>query len=643
MIKLNAAYTAKEIIKTISKYNYVSFDVFDTLIRRAFASPKDLFIRVAEDFSLNNKIKIDPIRFQRDRIFAAGRAREFSKNNGFEETTLEEIYSFFPDSYKDLCDDLKALEIQREYECCIANPEIKKVFDWCIANKKTVFIISDMYLSKNVIEKILLNCGYKGYKELYVSSDVKLKKRTGRLYNYFIKKENLKCDSVIHIGDNFLIDYIYARKNKLNSLYISKDVNRSIFCSSSGLKKENLAEYKKFRTIIENNIDLNWNIYYRYGFEAIGMLLYGFCSWLHEELLKQKCDKVFFLSRDGYLMQKAYNMMFADNCIENDYLYVSRKSLTAPQFCFNPTLSNVFEGESSHHYWNFEEICTILNIDSQEHYCKWMECGLDNSSVFLKKQLLSDDRINSFFETVKNDLISSSKQKYEIVKKYFEQKSFVGNVAIVDIGWAGTIQKCIQCFTEKDEKINIFGYYMGLKEKTVTGKNAVAFIPDTEKPSLFCSQLFEYPFTKCEGSTLSYECGISGEVSPILSAYEFKDKFDYEYTKCIQEGALDFIKLVLRGYSVKKIDYLIAYNNFKSIAKCPSMEQVAVLGNLAHVNRDIESKLAAPQSLFFYLKNFKKLKYDFSLSGWKVGFLKKIFKISLPYYKILTFVRRLLS
>ena len=44
--------------------------------------------------------------------------------------------------------------------------------------------------------------------------------------------------------------------------------------------------------------------------------------------------------------------------------------------------------------------------------------------------------------------------------------------------------------------------------------------------------------------------------------------------------------------------------------------------------------LAKPKSIFYYIVKPRMLKTDFALSEWKIGFLKRLLKIKLPYFKI---------
>ncbi len=50
MINFSKSYTADQIINAVSEYDSVSFDIFDTLIKRSVAVPCDVFLRTAKDY-----------------------------------------------------------------------------------------------------------------------------------------------------------------------------------------------------------------------------------------------------------------------------------------------------------------------------------------------------------------------------------------------------------------------------------------------------------------------------------------------------------------------------------------------------------------------------------------------------------------
>ena len=66
------------------------------------------------------------------------------------------------------------------------------------------------------------------------------------------------------------------------------------------------------------------------GYEVLGPMLWGFTHWQHEELESMHIEKVFFLSREGALLQRAYQTLFPNSNVKQTYLYVSRQALQVP-------------------------------------------------------------------------------------------------------------------------------------------------------------------------------------------------------------------------------------------------------------------------------------------------------------------------
>ena len=59
--------------------------------------------------------------------------------------------------------------------------------------------------------------------------------------------------------------------------------------------------------------------YYSFGFTRFGPFLYGFVRWLNKELLKKGYDRIFFFSRDGYMMKKAFEII-NDGSVAAEYV-----------------------------------------------------------------------------------------------------------------------------------------------------------------------------------------------------------------------------------------------------------------------------------------------------------------------------------
>lgn len=212
----------RNVDKIINNYSVISFDLFDTLIRRQVDNPEDIFYLVGYDL-FKNKEKAK--EFQNDRILAEQEARKKYSN---QEINLNQIYSCMDGKKYDICLS-KQLEIDCELKMIKPIQKMIESFEYAKKQDKKVYLISDMYLPTEVIEKMLIKCNIKEYKKLYVSCDYNCNKLTGKLFKLVIKENKIDVNEMIHFGDSIKADcmgakkagikyHLIHRKNRLNRI-----------------------------------------------------------------------------------------------------------------------------------------------------------------------------------------------------------------------------------------------------------------------------------------------------------------------------------------------------------------------------------------------------------------------------------------
>lgn len=209
------AQKEEKILERIAGKAIVSFDVFDTAVKRDVAEPKDVFALVEAKL----QVEADPCgkQFYELRIEAEHIARQ--ANHG-QEVTLEEIYRQIPISNEQRI-KLMQLECQMEIEVSKPNIPIKHVYDTCVQQGQKVLFISDMYLSTEVIWQILRKNGYDTGR-LYVSCEVGRTKREGGLFTYVREAEGLAADGWIHMGDAIPGDFLSPKRLGIESILIDR-------------------------------------------------------------------------------------------------------------------------------------------------------------------------------------------------------------------------------------------------------------------------------------------------------------------------------------------------------------------------------------------------------------------------------------
>ena len=145
---MNQKNKLKNIYSKIDKVDYVSFDMFDTLVKRDCINPTDIFSIVELKYNKENKKKIK--NFEVERKIAEKKART-KLSFKFEDINLEEIYEFMPFTNVEK-EKLKQLEISTEFEYCKQNKYIYEIYKYCKLKRKKIICTSNMYLSNSILK-----------------------------------------------------------------------------------------------------------------------------------------------------------------------------------------------------------------------------------------------------------------------------------------------------------------------------------------------------------------------------------------------------------------------------------------------------------------------------------------------------------
>ena len=637
------------IYSIIDKVEYVSFDIFDTLIKRNVRQPEDVFSLVEEVYNDKNKKNIFNFKFYRK--LAEKIARRISNK---EDVNLNEIYGLLFKKYGNKVDELKLLEIELEMLVCRKNKEVYKIYNYAKSKNKKIIIVSDMYLDRKVIEKILKQNDINDYDRLYVSNELGLTKHTGKLYDYVISDLKCKPSSILHIGDNLIADISQANKRGIITYNIKNEIINMNINKYSKLGKKEINQLNIINSFIKHNIDKDKNQYYKIGYSKLGILFYSFLQWIESHARDNGLEELVFLSRDGFILKKAYDEYFySKNKINDKYMYVSRRTLIVPSFNENLT---------------FEKMLRILGLtkkDTIESF--FLRIGLNANNYRNEIELSgykvedkiginpNNKKLEKLYDRIKDDIIKNALYEREKLKKYIEELNLVNKkVGIIDIGWRGSMQySLVSILNELNIKIDITGFYVGLTKASeklrIEGNiNAKSYLfdynrnNDLEFAAFSFIGLLETFFVAPHGSTIGYKVkNYNGLVEPILDKLEYKEE-NINIIQQVQNGALDFIKDFSEYNSELniKINERVAFNNILNLGISPSTDELDMFSGLSFSDFK-NGYLAKPREMKFYISRPKEFIYDFLSSCWKIAFLKNFFKIKLPYFKIYKGLKRI--
>lgn len=553
-----------ELLRKLERYKYISFDVFDTLIDRLIAKPYDLF----EYIGLRvRKEGIDYPDFAKNRIKAEQTAIKENKNS--DEITLDNIYNCLQNTDDRTRNILKKAEIDAELFFCRRNDYVADVLDKLKEEGKTIIITSDMYLPKDVIGKMLSKCGIR-YDYLFVSSEYGVRKSSGKLYKLILSKLNIDKKDFIHIGDNWKSDWIAPKLVGSSSIHYKKH-NMKINNHDDLLQRT----ISKLQLIGPKGKD----IYYATGYKYLGPLLAGFCQWINRDCQNKNIKDILFFSRDGFVMQKAYKTLFPNST--SKYVYISRRSVTVPMLT---------EAQ------NWKDVVSIINYVKREETWETLlhKMGLDEAkelskkltvkygSVIRRDDLLTSNEMANVFKLIQPLMIENSKKERTEAHKYLNSFFLNKEVAIVDIGWYGTMQHTLKVFY-KDMDVNLNGYYIGLLQKKGfdNGGKAKGYIYDYHENTPYNDKLIygfngliESFFSANHGSCKKYYDG-----KPVLEPWESEN---WPIISKVQDGALQFcsdIAPILKKYELS-IDRETAYKGLQRLMTKPDSEEIKAFGKI---------------------------------------------------------------
>lgn len=624
----------------LSKYRYVSFDIFDTLIKRSVAKPTDLFRLIEINYDQIRRCKSG---FEQKRIIAEQNARRELNRP----ITLEEIYEKLRKEFGHDADKLKEMEVHMEIEGCQPNPPYVKMMNQCLEEGKTVVLISDMYLSSDIVKTMLEKCGIKGYHRLYISCEWNARKADGSLFRKVLEDLNLFPYQMVHVGDNLRSDYIMPISMGVQAKWIRNDQKQMCKVPDT-ISSKSAFIFRTLQSCIRN-CSAEMNEWEYLGCKTFGPLLYGFSQWLIKQLSKDDIQDVYFLARDGFMLQRAFEK-FNIKGIRIHYLLCSRRSYQVPLIWRKPAFEDVILPLCQIDKMSLRIFMKRIGLDPQKYINQIYEKGLSLDYVYKNRSFYSAPEIREFYQEIQEDVIQNSKIEYDGLLAYLQSQNFEDKIAVVDIGYQGSMQYALSSILQAEGKnISVMGYYVNVDTDSPLireGKvNAKGYIHDSAPFNMLKKRgvqkgLFEIQFLESHGSTHRFMLkGKDVEIEYAPFEYERNNSSKVDEMTIIsdyQSGALSLVEYMLEHFKqgLLEIPTDVALCEFIRFSTKPTVKEATTLGDFRFYG-SVQTYVACPQKISTYLLHPKLLKSDFLKSIWRTGFLRRLVRIPLPYDRIL--------
>lgn len=421
--------------KKLAQYDVISFDVFDTLIFRPFSKPTDLFYMVGE--------KLHYLDFERIRRMMEMQARQKAyKQSGSYEVTLQEIYQELQEYAGIPCETGMKAEIETELEFCVGNPYMQEVFRQLQQMGKEIICTSDMYLSENVISQMLGKCGYTGIKKCFISCEHGVSKGNGGLYQ--IVKTALGTEKkYVHVGDNPESDGVQAVKCGFAS-----EIYQNVNVAGMPYRAEDMSVItgSLYRGIVNIHIHNGLQKYspeYELGFIYGGLFAVGYCQFIHEYVKAHPVDRILFLSRDGEILKRIYDMLYPEESATGKTAYTYWSRLVATKMAAGYYKYDYFRRFIDHKVnqnYTLKQVFKSMEIeDMLSAMCAEFVRGGKTLTESTELTTQNAELIKEYLRAHWAEVLKHYDEQIRAGKLYYEKiLEECKRVVAVDIGWAGS-------------------------------------------------------------------------------------------------------------------------------------------------------------------------------------------------------------
>ena len=460
----------------------ISFDIFDTLLIRKVDPPEEVKKIISDKVEKEGLLDIPATQLLNVRNMCEQQLRKQAQENGYDpECSIREIMELVAKQVGadiSVTKKLVSAELKVEEALTFPMPDMKNLLSGLKNNYKLI-AVSDTYLPLDLIEILLQSAGLRDFfEDIYCSCEYRLNKGSGRLFEKILEIEQISPNQIIHIGDNAISDYLIPKKLGINSIQIYDEWNLKRRKVLQHLQnQESISDYWKGFSFINKILSAqkttnnsNETEFYTWGRNTVGPLLTLYIHLVINEIEKENINKLFFVARDGYLLNKIYDIISKKipytNDVSTNYIYLSRYT------SFISSIKNFSKRELEMSLFGdntcIADVMDRLGLSDNEEADAILKKNYINpnnkiSYLRLKKtleKLVKDPEFN-------NLVLRHSRKMRDLLNKHLRQNNMFSSkderVAILDVGWLGTIQGCIEhAFSEHEDFPNIIGYYLAL-------------------------------------------------------------------------------------------------------------------------------------------------------------------------------------
>lgn len=559
----------------------ISFDIFDTLVERIIEPPdqvKRLAARILSEKTAS--LQVDTILRLRDEAEAILRAQSASTGLDHEcrfselAVSMAQTIANDPAEAEGIRTAIIAAELAAESRVLRVKKGMMEILMELKASGQRVIAISDMYLDSTLLIQLLKQLDLADCLDaIYVSADHGMGKYSGRLFRHVFATESIAPSSLLHIGDNAHSDYTMPLSQGSSAIHFRDDtavLRQQIGQAYKWLSDRN--PYWRGQHVVSGiPLPPEKDFFFDYGFGTLGPIYATFIASLRETLLADKIHHAFFLARDGELFHHLY-ALFDDPSLAlppaptSSYLHISRKAVALPAAHRGLGRKQIELLLPRMQQRGFAAIAGALGFDPHLLHDLARHYGLDNVTTPIALKSRDWPATLAADATLQAIVHSRSQEPRTLLRQYLQQHGFFGidkRVALIDIGWNGSIQRALKdAFGEDDNWPHVTGYYLSYNDNLghqLDEHEAVGILFDKRKMHARYSsfehfeEIFENGARALHPTTIGYRQKADNTIEPILLSEDASDRcaersFD-PMVRRLREGALAYAEHFREHYA----------------------------------------------------------------------------------------------
>jgi len=302
---------------------------------------------------------------------------------------------------------------------------------------------------------------------------------------------------------------------------------------------------------------------YAFGYTVFGPIIFSFLSWLIRTSLKDRVGHLKFITREGYLLNRAYEIISKHPSIvdsdlvlpQSSYFLCSRSTVLFASIRTEEDIPPLLERRFNGTLWDFfSKRLGVIDMKAIEY----------RLSANALKQFVSLPRdygqILKSITKVFDILVEQAEHARETLLQYCAEQGIkeTNTIGLVDLGYSGTIQKVLNHLLQQ----SLAGYYFVTDyiAKTLLSTGAVcrAYFGEFIDPSRSALPIYRYSLliesvlTSPDGQLIYFSRTPKGIIpcykEPGISQKEFPT------IQRIHEGILKFINEMLDLFGAEALD-----------------------------------------------------------------------------------------